>query len=316
MENSTVQDPTASASGSPPTPASTDPASTKLSAVEIAAAKGIGPLSPLGLKVWHGEAYPCVSCGQLVRRSAIVCDGCGQDLSLKMIVKMQAHAGPWYVHEHVRPFPGVTLDRLIRQAQRGVLTATTIVRGPTTHHQWRFAAETPGLSKHLGVCWACQGKVNEADAQCGACQVNLDQPAGEQPLMGAPAPQAPPVPPRATPAPATSAVPVTRPASGLAETLAAATVPSDPPAGDHDLERIRAALGAASVQYGADADKRKRPVPMGWIIAAILAATVLVLLVVVKQRAKPAAIKETTPAATAPAENAPAHGADDLPVDE
>ena len=114
-----------------------------LSVLELAAQRGIGPLSEFGQSVWHGQSKPCVSCGQLVGRAATACDRCGQDLGQDMLEKMQAHAGPWYVQEHVRPFPGVSLERLIRQIRRGVLTRTTVVRGPTTFHQWRFASLSP-----------------------------------------------------------------------------------------------------------------------------------------------------------------------------
>ena len=65
--------------------------------LEIAARRGIGPLSPLAGEIWHGRAEPCVSCGQLVHRGASECDGCGQDLSQAMLEKMRTHAGPWYV---------------------------------------------------------------------------------------------------------------------------------------------------------------------------------------------------------------------------
>jgi len=250
----------------------------RLSALELAAQRGIGPLSPQGLKAWHGESYPCVSCGELVRRSAIVCEQCGQDLSLKMIIKMQAHAGPWYVHEHVRPFPGVTLERLVRQAQRGVLTATTIVRGPTTHHQWRFAAETPALSKHLGLCWNCQARVNPVDQACAACRVNLDQPAGEQSgppsvetLAAAPIASRPPAPPPA-PLSNTTAAPLRS---------VAASVPGSANRGE-ELERIRAALEAAQGQ----APTTRRRLPMGLIIAAILIVAIAGLAGVIKLRQK------------------------------
>jgi hypothetical protein len=151
------------------------------SALERAADDGYGPLSPIGIKVWHGEGSPCVSCGELNRRSDMTCRHCGQDLSLQMVTRMQAHAGPWYVLEHVRPFPGVTLERLVRQIRRGILTGTTIVRGPTTYHQWRFAAESPGISKYLGVCWNCQGPAREEETYCSVCGVNLDRPPGEMP---------------------------------------------------------------------------------------------------------------------------------------
>ena len=60
-----------------------------LSAVEIGAQRGIGPLSPLGQRVWHGETRPCVSCGQLVRRTSGQCENCGQLLTGDMIQKMR-----------------------------------------------------------------------------------------------------------------------------------------------------------------------------------------------------------------------------------
>ena len=170
--------PTSSGPSTPSPPPTPMPA-LRLSALEVAAKRGIGPLSDLGAQVWHGKSRPCVSCGELMRRESRYCDHCGQDHALEMISRMEAHAGPWYVHEHVRPFPGVTLERLIRQARRGVLTATTIVRGPTTHHQWCFAGETPGLCKYVGLCFSCQAAVTEQDMYCPACGIHLDCVPGE-----------------------------------------------------------------------------------------------------------------------------------------
>lgn len=261
----------------------------RLSAVELAAQRGIGPLSPQGLKVWHGESYPCVSCGELVRRSAIVCDQCGQDLSLRMIVKMQAHSGPWYVHEHVRPFPGVTLERLIRQAQRGVLTATTIVRGPTTYHQWRFAAETPGLSKHLGLCWNCQAKADAGETRCRRCGTDLDQPAGVEYAPSASASAAAP-PPAAPP-------PISMPPMGVPRPAASPAAEVPPPGGPaSDLARIRAAFGTAPT---GEAQPPARGLPVGWIIAVILVVAIggLLALVRVRQHAHPPR-PQATPTAT------------------
>ena len=137
--------------------------------LEVAARRGIGPLSPRGHTVWHGESTPCVSCGQLVRRGAVECEDCGQDLSEEMIEKMRAHAGPWYVLEHLRPFPGVSLERIIKQIRRGLITEVSIVRGPTTDYQWRFAVETPGLCRHFGKCWHCHHSVSPSDTYCPAC---------------------------------------------------------------------------------------------------------------------------------------------------
>ncbi|MEK7710912.1 MAG: hypothetical protein AAB341_03360, partial [Planctomycetota bacterium] len=138
-------------------------------ALEIAARAGFGPLSPLGKRAWHGAAAPCVSCGQLVRREETQCDHCGQDLSEEMLDKMRVHAGPWFVLEHVRPFPGVSLERVIRQIRRGLITETSIVRGPSTDYQWRFAVEAPGLSRYFGRCWHCHQQVSQADTYCQHC---------------------------------------------------------------------------------------------------------------------------------------------------
>jgi len=141
--------------------------------LEIAARKGIGPLSALGQSVWHGNTTPCVSCGQLVLRNAQICEACEQDLSASMIAKMKTHAGPWYILEHVRQFPGVTLDRIIRQIRRGVVNETSIVRGPWTDHQWRFTIETPGLCLFFSRCWHCHADVAPTDTICHACKLPL-----------------------------------------------------------------------------------------------------------------------------------------------
>jgi hypothetical protein len=156
-------------------------------ALEIAARAGFGPLSPLGRKAWHGDAAPCVSCGQLVRREETVCDRCGQDLSEEMLDKMRAHAGPWFVLEHVRPFPGVSLERIIRQIRRGLITETSIVRGPSTDYQWRFAVETPGLCRCFGRCWHCHQQVSLTDTYCRHCLSSLSF---EKPRSIPPAPAA------------------------------------------------------------------------------------------------------------------------------
>ncbi len=141
--------------------------------LEVGARRGIGPLSPLGREQWHGRAVPCVSCGQLVLRDTGECDHCGQDLGPEMLAKMRAHAWPWYVLDHVRPFPGVSLARIIRQVRRGLITETSIVRGPSTDYQWRFAVETPGLCRYFGRCWNCHEKVSPSDGCCLHCQSYL-----------------------------------------------------------------------------------------------------------------------------------------------
>lgn len=141
--------------------------------LEVAARRGFGPLSPMSAQAWHGQAKPCVSCGQLVERDAAACDACGQDLREEMLEKMRQHAGPWYVLEHLRPFPGVSLERIVRQIRRGLITETSIVRGPATDYQWRFAVETPSLCRYFGRCWNCHHDVSPSDSYCPSCLTHL-----------------------------------------------------------------------------------------------------------------------------------------------
>lgn len=256
----------------PLTPNSADPPAgglpdhlrpTGLSAVELAAKRGIGPLSPLSQTVWHGEARPCVSCGQLVRRRATICEQCGQELNPEVLAKMGRHSGPWYVLEHVRPFPGVSLERLIRQIRRGALTPTTVVRGPTTFHQWRFAAETPVLSKYLGCCWACQSNVIESDAACVECGRNLNGPFPED---GA------------------AAVERSQISNGAAAVAGAVTAVAD----SDELARLRAAVtalpAAGRIQTGS-APATVGRLHVSWIVTALLVLIVAAVLVMVRIRA-------------------------------
>lgn len=142
-------------------------------ALEIAARHGFGPLSPKAEEAWHGDGLPCVTCGQLVHRDATACGHCGQNLRPEMLEKMKAHAGPWYVLEHLRPFPGINLERIVKQIHRGLLTETSIVRGPATNHQWRFALETPGLCRYFGKCWHCFSPVGQVETSCQQCGAYL-----------------------------------------------------------------------------------------------------------------------------------------------
>ncbi len=252
--------------------------------IELAARRGIGPLSELAAEAWHGQARPCPSCGQLVRRTASSCDLCGQDLRPQMLLKMQAHAGPWYVLEHVRPFPGVRIERLIKQIRRGVLTGTSIVRGPTTFHQWRFAAETPGLSKYLGLCWRCQAPVSEHDTICLGCRAVLDGETDvflEQAWSGE---------------------------TGAQSTGAAASVSpvqlSEPGAagGAEELRRLSAAL---AVREGprrrpGGRDPRIAGIHVGWVVGALVVILIVALAVVVWWRMRDLADQESGRPAAVP----------------
>ncbi len=223
--------------------------------IEIAARAGFGPMSPIGSKTWHGEAIPCVTCGQLARRDADVCPQCEQIISPTMIEKMTASAGPWYVLEHVRPFPGISLARLARQIRRGLITETSIIRGPATNHQWRFAVETPGICRYFNRCWQCHNSVSPSDLHCRACrafllfdQTHLD-----------------PIPQADSPSSSTSSVLVHQ------QSL-------------HELSEAIHEANRSPAPALWDAPPRVGGISASWIVAGLLAIALIVLLIVTSAR--------------------------------
>lgn len=254
-------------------------------ALEVAARRGIGPLSPAGQQVWHGNARPCVTCGQLVPRNADFCDYCEQELDEDTLEKMRVHAGPWFVLEHVRPFPGVSLDRVIRQIRRGLINETSIVRGPSTDFQWRFAVEAPGLCRYFGKCWNCQEHVAPADAYCRHClsSLSFERPRGTATTA-------------IPPSPATVAASIAPGPAGLSTT--AATPPAAPiytprpavsasAAASDQLRELSAALGRVE-RNPHDAAWEEPPRIAGiratWIAVMLIAVVVVVLLFLVESR--------------------------------
>lgn len=301
-------------------------------ALEVAARAGFGPLSPLAQEVWHGQGVPCVSCGQLVHRDDPNCEHCGQDLSEEMIQKMRQHAGPWFVLEHVRPFPGVSLERVIRQIRRGLITETSIVRGPSNDYQWRFAVETPGLCRYFEKCWCCHGPVSLSDTYCPHCLHYLSfekprpmaqipgspdvRPAGEtvaapsttpisvQHVAQAVAMGAPSRPPMLRPATAGSFTPVAQNAHALPTTQPIANRPSaiaNQPLSP-DLARLSAAVRQArTVHRDSEWDEPPRVagINVTWFAALLIVAALIALLWI--SRARTSATAPSLPTMSAPA---------------
>ncbi len=265
--------------------------------LEVAARRGFGPLSPAAENIWHGSATPCVTCGQLVVREGDACEHCGQDLRPEMIEKMRAHAGPWYILEHLRPFPGVSLERVVRQIHRGLISETSIVRGPATDFQWRFAAETPGLCRYFGKCWQCHAEVQPGDTYCGHCMIYLSF---EKPRVGGAHSDAPgaPAPTETSPNPVAESLPgATKPVTEYAlqpPPATQASTPSTAPGGvagnaGRDLELLRAAIQTTpprpAVDAVADTVPRIGGIRATWIAVAMLVAVIVVLLVITQRRA-------------------------------
>lgn len=296
-------------------------------ALEVAARRGFGPLSPAAKKTWHGNAVPCVTCGQLVERGALQCDHCSQDLRTEMVERMRAHAGPWFVLEHLRPFPGVSLDRIIRQIRRGLITETSIVRGPATDYHWRFAVETPGLCLYFGKCWHCHHAVTAAETYCPAClsRLSLDpaRPAipTTAPKATSPAPSlrdsAPPLSPNVAPprrgdqdgsvVPGSSPSATSRAVGGAPQSTGrkpgdtAPALLSATPTDSTELNDLASAIRSLeTLPEPADWHSSTPTTPnrAGWIIAAALILAVVALLTIVKFRAHAIAPQSPAPTTT------------------
>jgi len=82
--------------------------------------------------------------------------------------------GPWQIRDPQQPFrPPCSYDTIARLAQRGKITATTIVRGPTTRQFWAYARDTPGIAAILGLCHSCHTAVSPDDRACPSCEAIL-----------------------------------------------------------------------------------------------------------------------------------------------
>ncbi|NUQ51921.1 MAG: hypothetical protein HUU19_04410 [Phycisphaerales bacterium] len=78
--------------------------------------------------------------------------------------------GPWFIRDEAQPFrPGCSYHTLVSLIQRGKVTRTTIIRGPSTRQFWMFAGKVPGVAHLLGVCHSCQEESHADDFACNNC---------------------------------------------------------------------------------------------------------------------------------------------------
>jgi hypothetical protein len=90
----------------------------------------------------------------------------------------KARIGPWHVLQTRNPAaPGMRYATLLALVSKGQVTARSVVRGPTTHQLWRYAAHVKGLSREFGVCYSCGEALDKTAANCPHCDRAQD-PAG------------------------------------------------------------------------------------------------------------------------------------------
>ena len=137
----------------------------------------MGPTSdaPGNPSPWTSRQNPCVYCGQVISRTEERCPHCRTSFSLAVRKASREVVGNWFYLDSRNPSGrGVTLETLIKMIEKGRIKPDSIVRGPTTHHDWMFAAETPRLAKYLGMCPHCFSEAKPEDTFCTRCQLNMN----------------------------------------------------------------------------------------------------------------------------------------------
>jgi len=143
--------------------------------------------SPASKGPWTGDKAPCVYCGQVISRTEERCPHCKMSFSLAVRRASREVMGDWFYLDPRNPSArGVTFETLIKMIEKGRIKTDSIVRGPTTCHDWLYAAEAPRLAKYLGLCPHCFAEAKPEDTYCTRCQLNMNALLGE-PRPGIPA---------------------------------------------------------------------------------------------------------------------------------
>ena len=68
-------------------------------------------------------------------------------------------------------------ETLLAFVKKGRIKPHSVVRGPTTHQLWRFAAHVKGLSREFNVCYSCASPISAEVKVCPQCNRLQDPPA-------------------------------------------------------------------------------------------------------------------------------------------
>ncbi len=125
---------------------------------------------------WRSEQAPCVYCGQVIDRDLDRCPHCRTSFSEAVRRASREVVGDWFYLDPRNPSGrGVSFEMLVKMIEKGRLKPESVVRGPTTHLDWMFAAETPRLAKYLGLCPHCFAEATPDQTYCTHCQLNMNE---------------------------------------------------------------------------------------------------------------------------------------------
>lgn len=120
----------------------------------------------------------CPFCGAVREQSDGPCARCTMENTSASRQATKARIGPWYVFQSRNPAaPGMKYETLLGFIHKGRVKARSVVRGPTTHQLWRFAAHVKGLSREFGICYSCGGAIERTAGLCPHCNRLQEPPA-------------------------------------------------------------------------------------------------------------------------------------------
>jgi hypothetical protein len=132
-------------------------------------------VSPTNFKTsrWPDGAaaqYVCPYCGAINEAADGQCPQCTMENTAAGRKATKARIGPWYVLQKRNPAaPGMKFETLLSFVNKGRVKAHSIIRGPTTHQLWKFAAQVRGLSREFGLCYSCSAEIDRNATICPKC---------------------------------------------------------------------------------------------------------------------------------------------------
>ncbi|MBM4019742.1 MAG: hypothetical protein FJ288_15710 [Planctomycetes bacterium] len=234
-----------------------------------------------GQSPWQGDQAPCVYCGQVIPRSEERCPQCKTSFSLAVRRASREVMGDWFYLDSRNPSGrGVTFETLIKMIEKGRIRPDSVVRGPTTHQDWLYAAEAPRLAKYLGMCPHCFAEAKPEDTYCTRCQLNMNT---------LPAEPRPGVPPDLV------KEPVHRAAHEMEKQLAQATTAAPAPTAAVSMPPAFAPRPEAVVSVAPSETPKPGPAMRGEVAAAAAAAVAEAPAAATERRSRVAAARRGKP---------------------
>src|SRR5579863_4250083 len=126
----------------------------------------------------------CPFCGAVREQPEGSCPKCSMENTSASRQATKARIGPWYVFQSRNPAaPGMKFETLLGFVRKGRVKARSVVRGPTTHQLWRFAAHVKGLSREFGICYSCGGPIERIAGLCPHCNRLQEPPTAPDTLI-------------------------------------------------------------------------------------------------------------------------------------